>query len=115
MKRALKKLWSQFRHPSFLSSFRFFYDPIFAKNNDLNTDMKINYISVLHDIFFAFQPHFAGFFEMRPAAISYKILPANNICLDESLNKISVNDAGGISRFGAIADCPGAGFGLCGG
>ena len=70
----------------------------------------MHYVTVLHDIFFAFYPHFAGFANCGLAPQLYVIAVFDYFGAYESFFKIGVDDAGALRCFRAAHESPGSHF-----
>lgn len=61
------------------------------REDHLTTNLKLYYVSIVHDVVFSFQSGFSFFPTTLPATKLYKILVGNNFCLNKLFNKIRVN------------------------
>src|SRR3990167_8542296 len=64
------------------------------KNQLLRTNFKLDNISILYNIIFAFASYFPLLAAIMPAAELDKVFKINNISLDEIFHKVSVNNSG---------------------
>ena len=76
---------------------------------------KFYYISVLHDVGFAFGAEFAGGFDGLFGAELFQIVIITDLSGDEDTLEIGVDGAGGFWGSGAFFDSPGTAFFLAGG
>src|SRR5262249_52489248 len=80
------------------------------KKPDLNVKPEVDYITIVHNVFFSLYGKLAGIstsgFRTEPCII----IELNYLCADESLLKIRMNDSGSLWSRHAFMNGPGADF-----
>ena len=73
----------------------------------LKIEANVQYVAVLHDVFFAFQTQLAFGFSLHHTAKCHQIIVGNDLGADETLLQVRMDLTGGLRRGGAAVNCPG--------
>jgi hypothetical protein len=72
--------------------------------------LKEHHVSIFHNIFFAFDAVFTGFFDFGFAAKCYEVVEGIGFGFDEAFFEVGVDDAGGFGGCVSGVDGPCAAF-----
>src|SRR5262245_22712991 len=74
----------------------------------LDSEAKMNDVTVLDDVVFALKSELAGLFTLRLTAQNNKVIVSNHLGTDKSALDVAMNLPGSFARDGSLSDRPGA-------